>query len=67
MKLCATPAVVVVVKPDTTRLAAVFAVTTMPVSLPVKLSAASVAVIDCVPAVFSVPLKVCVPLSSRRW
>ena len=39
--------------------------TVMPASVPVRLAVVvSVAVIDCVPAVFSVALKVCIPASA---
>ena len=64
VKLCATPAVVGLGKPLSTRLAAAAALTTIPLCVPVMEPATvSVAVIDCAPAVFNVPLNACTPAS----
>ena len=62
----ATPAVVGDGKPATTRLLAAAGLTTMPVCEPVIVYELlmSVAVKDWLPAVLSVPLKVCWPASA---
>ena len=64
VKLPALPAVMGEGKPETIILLAAAGVTVMPVSLPVM--PPSVAVSDCVPAVFSAALKVCTPASEAR-
>ena len=62
--LPAVPAVVEVGKPDTTRVLAAAGDTLMFDSVPViEEVLLSVAVIDCVPAVFKVALNVCIPAS----
>ena len=60
-----TPAVVGEVKPFTRKLAGLARLTRMPDCVPVIVEVtASIAVIDCVPAVFRVALKLCTPLSA---
>ena len=66
VKLPAVPAVVGDEKPATASTLAAAALTVMPVWLPVMLPVVAVTVRDRLPAVFSVALKTCTPLSPLR-